>query len=82
MLSPQQYAAPASVNAHACSFPTLSDRKTSPPETGTGVLLGVVEPFPNWPTSLLLQQYALPSAFRPQAWLKPVTTETNGPTDT
>src|SRR5579862_1067624 len=60
-LKPQQYALPLVVSPQALSSPlALSASNASPPDTATGVVAGVVVPFPNSPSALFPQQYATP----------------------
>src|ERR1039458_4914847 len=53
------------VNPQVELNPVLTLAKMIPPETGTGVLLLVVEPFPRRPLPLFPQQYAAPPIATP-----------------
>jgi hypothetical protein len=58
--------------------PTASTAGVNPPipTTDTGILEPVVELLPNWPSSLLPQHFALPSAITAHDELSPVLTLT------
>src|SRR6185437_5519764 len=70
-LSPQQYASPPLVSAHACQNPRLIDEKRRLPATRVGAWRGSVSPTPICPRLFSPQQYAVPEPSRPQANLRP-----------
>src|SRR5438128_1435280 len=66
-LNPQQYATLSPVSPHTWPPPRLSALNCNPPDTLTGTLESIVDPFPRempWP-----QQYAVPVAVVAQATL-------------
>lgn len=64
VFEPQQYAAPAPVNAHTDVIPELIEANERPPDTSTGVGCDSTSelPIPIVPTELSPQQYAAPPA--------------------
>ena len=67
-LAPQQYAMFPRVTPQVCEpmCPVLTATNVSPPDTGTGVELLTVVPFPSSPEALSPQQYAAPVRVVPQ----------------
>jgi hypothetical protein len=71
MYVPQQRRPPAVVTAHVAQFPAEIDAAFVRPETGTGVVLFVVELFPSSPQELSPQHCTRPVLRSPHACSAP-----------
>src|SRR5205823_2060781 len=63
--SPQQYAAPADVNAQVWAYAVATCTKLNPPLTAVGVTCWVLTVWPSCPEKLLPQHHRAPAAVRP-----------------